>query len=75
MGMAWRILSLVMMVKNNQLLLNNGYGSYTEAIDLPGGAADTRSIAAVDVNGDCMMDVIVGNYDQNNQLLINNGSS
>merc|ERR1712038_1516000 len=55
--------------QNNQLLLNDGDGSYAEAIDLPGGAMATFSIAAADVNGDGMVDLLIGNNNQNNQLL------
>ncbi len=55
--------------------VNNGDGSYSEAIDLPGGAWDTFSIAAADVNGDGHVDIIVGNFGsgQNNQLLLHAG--
>ncbi len=47
---------------SNQLLINNGDGTYFEAIDLPGTAmVSTSSIVAADVNGDDMVDIIVGN--------------
>ena len=48
--------------QNNQLLVNNGDGSYSKAVDLPGGAMNTVSIAVADVNGDGMADIIIGNY-------------
>ena len=60
--------------QNNQVLLNDGSGSYSQATDLPGGAMDTESIAAADINGDGMLDIVIGNYDQNNQVLLNDGS-
>ena len=36
---------------------------------------DTRAIALADVDDDGDVDVIIGNYGQSNQLLLNNGSS
>ncbi len=60
--------------ETNQLLLNNGDGSYNEvAIDLPGRAMSTTSVAVADVDGDGDVDIIVGNLRQNNQLLLNDG--
>ena len=61
---------------NNQFLLNNADDAYSDAIELPGGEMNTFSIVAADVNGDIMMlvvDIVVGNQDQNNRLLINDG--
>ncbi len=60
--------------QNNQLILNHGNGSYSEPIDLPGGAlAATRSMAVADVNGDGMVDLIIGNVGQN-QVLMDQGN-
>ena len=58
----------------NQLLINNGDGTFGDAIHLPGGVAMyTTSISLADVNGDNSIDIIVGNNGQTNQILINNG--
>ncbi len=59
--------------EKNQLLINDGYGSFTEAIDLPGYDRVSASIIAADVNSDGMVDIIIGNYGQSNQLLLNKG--
>src|SRR6056300_162329 len=58
--------------QDNQVLLNDGSGSFT-ASTLPGGALNTRVISAPDVNGDGHMDIIVGNANQDNQVLLNDG--
>ncbi len=62
----------------NQLLLNTGTKekpSFPEPIDLPGGEHYTWSIVAADVNGDNYNDLIIGNYGQSNQLLLNNSTN
>ena len=60
----------------NQLLINNGNGTFTGESDLPGGGLSTVSIATADVNNDGFDDVIFGNSGgQVNQLLINNGNN
>ena len=59
----------------NQLLLNNadGTGTFTSS-SLPGAEENTVSVAAADVNGDGLNDIIIGNSGgQDNQLLINDG--
>jgi len=58
----------------NQLLLNNGNGTFSES-DLPGGALSTKSIATADVNNDGFDDIIFGNQFSVNQLLLNNGNN
>jgi hypothetical protein len=42
-------------------------------VDLPGGASLSYSIAVADMNNDGMLDIVIGNYNQKNQLLINSG--
>ena len=61
----------------NQLLVNNGAGGYDEADveDLPGGDSRTSSIVVTDVDNDGFDDIILGNDNEANQLLINNGNN
>ncbi len=58
----------------NQILFNKGpeNGFFTDAINLPGEAAiTTASIAIADVNNDGILDIIVGNGDdEQNELLL-----
>ena len=56
-------------------MLNDGAGGFAASADLPGGSASTLSVALGDVDGDHDLDVIVGNYGQPNQLLLNAGAS
>lgn len=60
--------------QDNQLLVNNGDGSFTVQT-LAGGGRSTHSIAVADFNKDGFEDVVVGNNgpNTNSQLLINNG--
>ena len=66
----------------NQLYLNTGdatgdgtstTSTFQTPINLPGGEMDTRGIFAADVNNDGLLDLIIGNYQQANQLLLNTG--
>ncbi len=64
--------------QNNHLLMNGSHGAYSEAIDIdlvPNGNGNfkTNSILVADVNGDGMVDIIIGNYGENNQLMLNIG--
>ena len=62
----------------NKLLINRGGNiSFDHPIDLPGGdTVSTRSIvAAVHVNNDGMVDILIGNTGKvSNQLLMNSGN-
>ena len=39
--------------------------AFENEINLPGSKLDTRSIAAADINNDGMLDILVGNYNDN----------
>ena len=56
--------------------MNNGDGTFADPpIALPGGDnKNTWAIAAADVNGDGYVDIIIGNYGQRNQVVMNNGN-
>ena len=57
------------------MILNDGAREFVdEALDLPGGLSSTHSVAVADVNNDGYVDVIVGNYGQINQLILNDGA-
>ena len=65
----------------NQLLLNtgdatgNGTTLFQTQNNLPGGEMSTLAIVAADVNNDGFIDLIIGNYGQVNQLLLNTGDA
>ena len=59
--------------EENQLLINQGNGSFNEAIVLPGGKKISPSISLGDVDNDGWLDIVVGNILSDNQLLINQG--
>jgi hypothetical protein len=65
----------------NQLLLNtgdatgNGTTLFQTQNNLPGGEMSTLAIVAADVNNDGFIDLIIGNYGQANQLLLNTGDA
>ena len=42
---------------------------FNEIVDIPGGAFDTFSISAADVNGDGVIDFIVGDLSENNEII------
>ena len=62
--------------QRNRLYLNDGTGTFTDATmaQMPTGAALTRAVALGDVDGDGDPDLVFGNYGQQNQLLLNNGT-
>jgi hypothetical protein len=47
--------------------------AFDDAVDLPGGALGTRSVAIADMNNDGLLDIVTGNYNDKNQLIINAG--
>jgi len=53
----------------NELLLQQGDGSFVALAGFPGGSADTASVALGDVDGDGRLDVLVGNFEANELLL------
>ena len=65
---------MVINSQSNHLLFNEGDGSYSGAIDLPGGTKWIWSIAVADVNGDGMVEILIAICDiQKNQFLLNEG--
>ena len=62
--------------QTNKLYLNDGQGDPFDTVTgIPIGTDtdDTRSIAVSDMNGDGMLDVVTGNYNQTNKLYLNDG--
>ena len=61
----------------NQLLLNQGDGSFKEAASaFPSEKLNTQSIAVADLDGDGLLDVLIGTeMDQPNRMLLNQGDS
>jgi hypothetical protein len=61
----------------NQLFLGDGKGTFALDVSSPidfGEYRNTYSITAADVNGDDHMDVLVANYDHDNQVFLGNGA-
>eukprot|EP00592_Proboscia_alata_P023596 CAMPEP_0194424146 /NCGR_PEP_ID=MMETSP0176-20130528/23412_1 /TAXON_ID=216777 /ORGANISM="Proboscia alata, Strain PI-D3" /LENGTH=2584 /DNA_ID=CAMNT_0039233745 /DNA_START=230 /DNA_END=7984 /DNA_ORIENTATION=+ len=57
----------------NQILINDGDGTFSRVVDLPSGDFSTESVAVGDINNDGWLDIVIGINTQNNQLLVNNG--
>ena len=56
----------------NQLLLNQGDGTFEEVDGAIPGDFDTFAVAVADFNNDGLIDIVIGNYEAN-QLLLNQG--
>ena len=58
----------------SNLILNKDSGSFSKALDLseymPNGVTDVTNIAAADINGDGMLDIVIGNDGLNNQVTL-----
>ena len=56
----------------NELLLQQSDSSFVAAAGFPGGSACTQAVALGDVNGDGMLDVVIGNHGNSgpNELLL-----
>jgi hypothetical protein len=48
--------------------------TWLSEIDMPGGDLSTKAIALADMDNDGHIDVIIGNYEQPEQLLMNKGN-
>lgn len=61
--------------QQSRLYLNAGTGFFTDetAMRMPVGTYHTRSIVFGDVDGDGHLDLILGNYEQQSRLYLNNG--
>ena len=53
----------------NQLLINDGTGSFTSSATFPGSDAITKALVAADMDGDGDLDVIIGNSGANELLM------
>ena len=58
----------------NQILLNQGSGSFIEDTSFDGGNACTRGAALGDADGDGDLDILLGTNGAPNELLLNDGS-
>jgi hypothetical protein len=73
---------MVNIIQGNKLLRNTSDGKFQKAIDLTGstvdnlsvGALKTNAIFAADIDNDSLLDIVIGNEDRKNQLLINSGN-
>ncbi|MEM9219518.1 MAG: FG-GAP-like repeat-containing protein [Cyanobacteria bacterium P01_F01_bin.150] len=58
----------------NQLLLNDGYGRFTEAPNALPGLASSNDVSLGDLDGDGDLDAFIANNGVANQILFNDGS-
>ena len=69
-GDGWPDLLFANLFGRNQLLLNQGDGTFEEAADLfPLDYSETHSVAFADFNNDGWLDIVLGNHDEPKQLL------
>ena len=54
----------------NELLINNGTGGFSKSDTFPAGNAQTHAVAFADVDGDLDLDLLIGNFNGANEILL-----